>query len=528
MTVRLGSVTKSGKRGDREAVEMIDAIARAAGKPTREEQRASAAAVHDARRALWDALRASHAHVLARRLRARADDRDDNSNRLGVDALRREVADWLEAGARRSQTSLPLLSSSHDECTSKILRDLLRAGLRVDLVADRDGEVTMAAAAEVASESAPPTHKNPKRAAKLAEEWASQAPGREEVRRRLAVMRKALDKAIRANGRLVIAAYRRRYFVGDDAALSGADLLVAGLDGARRGLMDYQPSVAGPATHLLQWINQRMARTLEGGRVITMPSWVRDIASKARHIGCDLDLLRELLSMVEGLPVAADEEAGRHIAAVILDQFRLAFEGVDIGSFTLPALALRCALFPPERRHEAALAPLLAHLPKCKPANAATAIRYVPSRMVAEDDAPSSGEDEVDEWREAILRDQVMEALGGLRYAAGGAGWQAEAAEVIERLFTGVAEGVAEIAARPLACTGRKVSKSQVGELRDMGLAFLRRRLAPSLPVIGGYGSSPRWRGDGGIEGGNGPRLRDGFPPSPLARRDRREAMARP
>jgi hypothetical protein len=459
---------------------MIEAIARAAGKPTKEDQRLAAAAAHDARRALWDALRASHAHVLARRLRSRADDRDDNSNRLGVDALRRDVADWLEAGARLPQTSLPLLSASHGDCTTKILSDLLRAGLRVDLVADRDGEVTMAAAAEVAAESAPPTHRTPKRAARLAAEWAAQGPGREEVRRRLATMRKALDKAIRLNGRLVIAAYRRRYFVGDDAALSGADLLAAGLDGARRGLMDYQPSRAGPATHLLQWINQRMARTLEGGRVITMPSWVRDIASKARHIGCDLDLLRELLSMIDGLPAAADEEAGRHLSIVILEQMRLAYDGVDIGGFTLPALALRCALLVPERRHEAALAPLLAHLPACKPANAATAIRYVPSRMVAEDDAPASGEDEVDEWREAILRDQVMEALDGLRVAAGGSGWQAEAAEVIERLFTGLAEGVAEIAARPLACTGRRLSRAQVGELRDMGLAFLRRRLAPA------------------------------------------------
>ena len=336
MAIRLGA-TRSTKRGDREADEIIAAIASAAGKPTKEEQRAAAAAVHDARRALWDALRSSHAHVVARRLRARADDRDDNSNRLGVAAIRREVADWLEAGAGHPQSTLPLLGDAAEACTSKILRDLLRAGLRVDLVADRDGEVTMAAAAEVAADTTPPAHPNPRRRAKLVAEWEAAAPGREEVRRCLAALRKALDKAIRANGRLVIAAYRRRYFVGDDAALSGADLLVAGLDGARRGLLDYQPSVAGPATHLLQWINQRMARTLEGGRIITTPSWVRDIASKARQIGCDVELLRELLSLIESLPAAANEEAAKRLALVIVEQLRLLQPGRACSPLCLPS-----------------------------------------------------------------------------------------------------------------------------------------------------------------------------------------------
>lgn len=40
-----------------------------------------------------------------------------------------------------------------------------------------------------------------------------------------------------------------------------------------------------------------------------------------------------------------------------------------------------------------------------------------------------------------------------------------------------IPEGIAEIAARPLMATGRKVNKTQVAELREMGLAFLRRRI---------------------------------------------------
>lgn len=472
MTVRLGRVSKGRRKADHEADDVVRYIVNAAGKPSKEEQRAAAAGVYEARRALWESLRAGFPAVLVRRLRERAENGDDNSNRLGVDALRREVADWLESEAEAGrgrgrkkraagQTSLPLLGAETEaNATAKILKDILRAGLRVDLVADRDGEVTMAAAQEVASAD-------------------GSEPHRVEVRRRLAAMRRALNEGVRLNGRLVVAAFNRRYFVGDDAALSGADLLSAGLDGARRGLMDYQPSVAGPATHLLQWINQRMARTLESGRIISSPSWVRDITSKARHIGCDLDLLRDLLSLVESLPAAADEAGARALSGVILDALRVAYDGAEPAegeAFTLPALALRCALLPPRQRHEAALAPLLAHLPRVKPSNAETAIRYVPSRMVAEDDAPASDGGEVDEIEAAVMSERLWSQVDAMRSLGGR---HAEAAEVVTRLFSGVAEGIVEVASHPLHCTGRKVGKAEVGALRDFGLGWLRRRLAP-------------------------------------------------
>lgn len=472
MTVRLGRVSKGRRKADHEADDVVRYIVNAAGKPTKEEQRAAAAAVYEARRALWESLRAGFPAVLVRRLRERAENGDDNSNRLGVDALRREVADWLESeadgargrGRRRKaagQTSLPLLGAETEaNATAKILKDILRAGLRVDLVADRDGEVTMAAAQEVASTE-------------------GSEPHRVEVRRRLAAMRRALNEAVRLNGRLVVAAFNRRYFVGDDAALSGADLLSAGLDGARRGLMDYQPSVAGPATHLLQWINQRMARTLESGRIISSPSWVRDITSKARHIGCDLDLLRDLLSLVESLPAAADEAGARALSGVILDALRVAYEGASPAEgepFTLPDLALRCALLPPRERHAAALAPLLAHLPRVKPSNAETAIRYIPLRIADEDYSPASDGSDVDEIEAAVLSESLWSQVDAMRSLGGR---HAEAAEVVTRLFSGVAEGIVEVASHPLHCTGRKVGKAEVGALRDFGLGWLRRRLAP-------------------------------------------------
>lgn len=478
MTVRLGRVSKGRRKADHEADDVVRYIVNAAGKPTKEEQRAAAAGVYEARRALWESLRAGFPAVLVRRLRERADNGDDNSNRLGVDALRREVADWLESeadagrgrGRKRKavgQTALPLLGEQTEaRATAKILRDILRAGLRVDLVADRDGEVTMAAAQEVASAE-------------------GSEPHRVEVRRRLAAMRRALNEGVRLNGRLVVAAFNRRYFVGDDAALSGADLLSAGLDGARRGLMDYQPSVAGPATHLLQWINQRMARTLESGRVISSPSWVRDITSKARHLGLDLDTLRDLLSLVESLPAAADEDGARAVSGVILDALRRAYEGMEPAGgegFTLPALALRCALLSPSQRHEAALAPFLAHLPgRVKASNAETAIRYVPSRMVAEEDAPAWDGDDVDEMEAAVLSDRLWSQVDAM---ASLGGRHAEAAEVVRRLFSGVAEGIAEVASHPLHATGRRVSKAEVGALRDFGLGWLRHRLVAVEPVV--------------------------------------------
>ena len=483
MTVRLGATSKGRRKADHEAEEAVRYIVAAAGKPSKEEQRAAAAGVYEARRALWESLRAGFPAVVVRRLRERADNADDNSNRLGVDDMRRAVADWLEGEAatggkrkRAGQTSLPLLTADVAEhATPKILRDILRAGLRVDLVADRDGEVTMAAAKEVAEGGRPC---GPPREEQAARTWAEDA-ARAEVRRRLAAMRRALNEGVRLNGRLVVAAFDRRYFVGDDAALSGADLLSAGLDGARRGLMDYQPSIAGPATHLLQWINQRMARTLESGRIIASPAWVRDIASKARHLGCDLDLLRDLLSLVESLPAAADEEGGRALAGVILDAMRRAYEDVeapDGEGFTMPALALRCALQPPQRRHEAALAPLLANMLGTKAANAEKAIRHIPSRVVGEEEGATIGGDGHDEIEEAMRSDELWSHVDAMR-ALGGR--HAEAAEVIERLFSGVAETIVDIASHPLA-SGRKASKAEVGHLRDFGLAWLRQRLAPA------------------------------------------------
>ena len=48
---------------------------------------------------------------------------------------------------------------------------------------------------------------------------------------------------------------------------------------------------------------------------------------------------------------------------------------------------------------------------------------------------------------------------------------------MVRRLFSGVAEGIVDVASHPLHATGRRVSKAEVGALRDFGLGWLRHRL---------------------------------------------------
>lgn len=111
---------------------------------------------------------------------------------------------------------------------------------------------------------------------------------------------KALDWAVRANGRLVLAA-QRRYGV-PEGGVSRADLVQGGALGARRGLMDYDPARAKPSTYLLGWIRQGINAVLEHRDVVGAPRWARELRGQVESRGVRA---RDLLRAVEVAAEAA-------------------------------------------------------------------------------------------------------------------------------------------------------------------------------------------------------------------------------
>lgn len=474
-------------------------------------QVAACTAVYHARRALWHALSAWEPEEVVKAMRERSDDGDDYSNRKGISELRSAVAGWLappprpshaemkaigidERGRRaamrswlralenwngrkfaeRAGQTLMFLPDEWPTLSSDNARALTRVWPHVDLVADRDGNATLAA-----SDTS---------------EKATEKRGRElhpaVIKARLD-FDKALEEAIDWNGRLVVATATSTFFVGDGMSITLADLLCAGHDGLRRGLMDFDPNTARPSTYLVEWIAQRIRRCLESAGIIHVPTWVRETIAKIRKAGVDPVALAALVPAIEAGNASADEVA-EVLGWTAAEAERV---GVDHGATPPEVLAGL------SKKTGIAVSTIVGAL-----AVAPTRIDSLDARGRVRDD--DEGDDrpaivlvaeEVDgaaEIEAAVQGGELAAALATLA-TSGTAG--AEQAEVLRRLYglVGPEETLASIAETRLQSTGRRVNRNTVAHLRDAGTAALARLMGAERGGPDGGGAE-----DGEASGG--------------------------
>lgn len=98
-------------------------------------------------------------------------------------------------------------------------------------------------------------------------------------------MDRAMDKAMRANGRLVLGV-QARYF-SPKGSVTRADLLQGGADGLRRALLDYDPRVAKISTYAINWIYQGCGAAFAGRDLVGVPDWARRLRNDVEDLGVD-------------------------------------------------------------------------------------------------------------------------------------------------------------------------------------------------------------------------------------------------
>jgi hypothetical protein len=110
-------------------------------------------------------------------------------------------------------------------------------------------------------------------------------------------MDRAMDKAMRANGRLVLGV-QSRYF-SPKGSVTRADLLQGGADGLRRALLDYDPNFkpAGKksgvaiSTYAINWIYQGCGAVFSGRDLVDVPDWARRLRRDVEDLGVDPGVL---------------------------------------------------------------------------------------------------------------------------------------------------------------------------------------------------------------------------------------------
>ncbi len=314
----------------------------------------AAEAVLPLRRALW---RAAETYAPARlaaclRVRARA---TDQTGRGGVRELRAALADWLDppptckrcrrvivagsdkvgCGARRGGPNVP---GRRLACLPDLRPAAVRAGREArcgtlalfaptladphvaeawakfsgaaDVVCDRDGRALLAA-------TAPKDARLPPEFAEaLASLAASMHPAPDAgpppqvlgARRRF---ERAVDDAIRANGRLILATQVKYYKAA--GATMRADLVQGAAMGLRRALMDYDHTAvhkngmtARIASYSIPWIRQGAGEAYAERDLLGTPDWVGALRRKVEAAGvAPADLLRASLHLAEAACIPA-------------------------------------------------------------------------------------------------------------------------------------------------------------------------------------------------------------------------------
>ena len=309
--------------------------------------------VWEARRVLWRACEVYAPKEMAAALRARATEIDpvthrlDATNRGGVAELRLALAEWLDppvvcrycgrkmpapradkssAGPDdvrpappRPCTARPLMRCGRTDpfgrpvmrpqrCLAHVSKDgrcgtlalflppplpepvteaMRKAGGRHDVISDRDGEALLAA-----STISPATHVAV-RVARKRLDWT-------------------LDRAVRANGRLVMKT-QAKYYAPDGTGITRADLLQEAAMGCRRALMDFDPTRGFQfSSYALNWIRQGMSAIWAHRHQIDTPAWVVDGRKEIERKGVQP---RALLSAIE---VLAEASAFRRPTAMSL------------------------------------------------------------------------------------------------------------------------------------------------------------------------------------------------------------------
>jgi len=334
---------------------------------------AAAEAVLPLRRALW---RAAETYAPARlaaclRVRARA---TDQTGRGGVRELRAALADWLDppptckrcrrvivpesedvgCGARRGGPNGPgrrlrclpdrrpaaVRAGREARCGTLALFAPTLADPHVaaawakfsgaaDVVCDRDGRALLAATAPKGARLPPEF------AEALASLAASMHPTPDAgppaqvlgARRRF---ERAVDDAIRANGRLILATQVKYYKAA--GATMRADLVQGAAMGLRRALMDYDASAvhkngmtARIASYSIPWIRQGAGEAYAERDLLGTPDWIGALRRKVEAAGvAPADLLRTALHLAEsacseGLSLGDQVIAARELAVLVLD-----------------------------------------------------------------------------------------------------------------------------------------------------------------------------------------------------------------
>lgn len=288
----------------------------------------AAEAVLPLRRALW---RAAETYAPARlaaclRVRARA---TDQTGRGGVRELRAALADWLDppptckrcrrvivagsdkvgCGARRGGPNVP---GRRLACLPDLRPAAVRAGREArcgtlalfsptlthplvaeawqkfsgaaDVVCDRDGRALLAATSALAARLPP----------EFAEALAAHAPTPHQVLGVRRAFDRAVDGAIRANGRLILATQVKYYKAA--GATMRADLVQGAAMGLRRALMDYDHSAvhkngmtARIASYSIPWIRQGAGEAYAERDLLGTPDWVGALRRKVETAGLALD-----------------------------------------------------------------------------------------------------------------------------------------------------------------------------------------------------------------------------------------------
>lgn len=299
--------------------------------------------VWEARRVLWRACEVYAPQEMAAALRARATEIDpvthrlDATNRGGVTELRLALAEWLdppvvcrycgrEMPAPRADKSSagpddvkpaparpcaarPLMRCGRTDpfgrpvmrpqrCLAHVSKDgrcgtlalflppplpepvteaMRKAGGRHDVISDRDGEALLAASTITSA-----THVAV-RVARKRFDWT-------------------LDRAVRANGRLVMKT-QAKYYAPDGTGITRADLLQEAAMGCRRALMDFDPTRGFQfSSYALNWIRQGMSAIWAHRHQIDTPAWVVDGRKEIERKGVQP---RALLSAIEALAEAS-------------------------------------------------------------------------------------------------------------------------------------------------------------------------------------------------------------------------------
>jgi len=317
---------------------------------------AAAEAVLPLRRALWRAAETYAPVRLAACLRVRAR-ATDQTGRGGVRELRAALADWLDPPPTCKRCRRVIVPGSEDvgcgarrggpngapgrrlRCLPDRRPAAVRAGREArcgtlalfaptladphvaeawakfsgaaDVVCDRDGRALLAATAPKGARLPPEF------AEALAGLAASMHPAPDAgppaqvlgARRRF---ERAVDDAIRANGRLILATQVKYYKAA--GATMRADLVQGAAMGLRRALMDYDCTAvhkngmtARIASYSIPWIRQGAGEAYAERDLLGTPDWVGALRRKVESAGvAPADLLRAALHLAEAACSHAD------------------------------------------------------------------------------------------------------------------------------------------------------------------------------------------------------------------------------